>query len=297
MQKSTFSILIVSKNRKYELERTLGILEKLIHFSEQQVLVFLDGCTDASELLKEQFSEVQWYSTEKSIGASGARNILYSKASGQFLIGLDDDAHPLQTNFMDLTKIIFEKHPNVGIIAFKEIKGVFNSDAEALSEAASPHQEYLTNEFIGCGFAIRTDVYQATNGFPVWIDIYGEESCVSVEVIAKGYDILYTNSIQVNHRVNIQERKLAGQNYFRFGKQLKNATYYYLVYYPFPLIPIVKLFVHNFRKYAMKDGNCFKIFFKTIFEIVGNAARVLQYRNPVDKKVLYKMRKLKALRF
>ena len=67
MQKHTFSLLIVSKNRKLELERTLLLLEKLIHFSEHEVLVFLDGCTDESEILKEKFSEVQWYSTEKSI--------------------------------------------------------------------------------------------------------------------------------------------------------------------------------------------------------------------------------------
>lgn len=291
------SIVIVSKNRKHDLERTLRILEKLIHFSQHEVLVFLDGCTDSSELLKNQFKWVIWKVSEKSIGASAARNALYPKAKGYYLIGLDDDAHPLQTNFIALTKSIFEEHPNVGVIAFQEIKGVFDSDSEALLTGVSPEQEYLTNEFIGCGFAIRQDVYQETNGFPVWIDIYGEESCVSIEVIAKGYDILYSNKIKVNHRVNLAERKSAGQNYFRFGKQLKNTTYYYMVYYPYPFIKIARLFWHNFRKYGTKDWNYFKIFFRSIAEVVTAVPKILKYRKPLNKNILQKMRKLRALQF
>jgi GT2 family glycosyltransferase len=291
------SILIVSKNRKEELDKTLLILEKLIDFSNHEVLVFLDGCSDGSELLKNQFKWVIWDGSEKSIGASGARNALYSKAKGEYLIGLDDDAHPLQTNFIDLTKTIFENYPTVGILAFQEIKGIFNSDEEALSFKESTIEEYYTNEFIGCGFAIRKDVYDATNGFPVWVDIYGEESCVSIEVIAKGFDIIYTNRIAVNHRVNMELRKKAGANYFRFGKQLKNVTYYYLVYYPFPIIKIGKLFWHNFKKYATKDWSYFKIYFQTFIIIALYLPQLIKFRNPVDVKVLKKMKELSSPKF
>lgn len=291
------SIVIVSKNRKEELYKTLQILEKLIDFSIHEVLVFLDGCNDGSELLKNQFKWVAWEGSEKSIGASGARNALYPKAKGEILIGLDDDAHPLQTDFIALTKTIFEKHPNVGILAFQEIKGVFNSDAEALSHKKLTIDEYYCNEFIGCGFAIKNEVYKVTNGFPVWVDIYGEESCVSIEVLAKGFDILNTNRIAVNHRVNLELRIKAGANYFRFGKQLKNATYYYLVYYPFPIIKIARLFWHNFKKYATKDWSYFKIYFQTIRIIVLYLPQLIKFRNPVDIKVLKKMKGLSSPKF
>ncbi|MFV8373869.1 glycosyltransferase family 2 protein [Flavobacterium sp. LB1P71] len=291
------SIVIVSKNRKEELDKTLRILEKLIDFSNHEVLVFLDGCSDGSELLKSQFKWVLWDGSEKSIGASGARNALYPKAKGEYLIGLDDDAHPLQTNFIDLTKTIFEKYPTAGILAFQEIKGIFNSDEETLSSTKSIADEYYCNEFIGCGFAIKNEVYKAINGFPVWVDIYGEESCVSIEVIAKGFDILYTNRIAVNHRVNMELRKKAGANYFRFGKQLKNATYYYLVYYPFPVIKIVQLFWHNFKKYATKDWSYFRIYFQTIAIIALYFPQLIKFRNPVDVKVLKKMKGLSSPKF
>jgi len=255
------SILIVSKDRKQELERTLLLLETLICLAEHEVLVFLDGCADQSHLLKKIFPWVKWYDAQKSIGASAARNLLYAKATGTFLIGLDDDAHPLNADFIALTKAIFEDYPTVGILAFQEIKGIFNSDQEALVYKKSVREEYFTNDFIGCGFAIKKIVYDATNGFPLWVDIYGEESCVSIEVLSKGFDILYTNRIAVNHRVDRIARKMAGRNYFRFGKQLKNSTYYFLVYYPIPFANILKLYLHNFRKYALSDYKYFLIFF------------------------------------
>ena len=291
------SIVIVSKNRKEELEKTLMVLEKLIDFSIHEVLVFLDGCGDGSKVLKNQFKWVIWDGSEKSIGASGARNLLYPKAKGAYLIGLDDDAHPLQTNFIDLTKTIFEKYPTVGILAFQEIKGIFNSDTEALSHKKLTLDEYYCNEFVGCGFAIKNEVYKATNGFPIWVDIYGEEPCVSMEVIAKGFDIMYTNRIAVNHRVNMELRKTAGANYFRFGKQLKNTTYYYLVYYPFPALKIVRLFWHNFKKYGTKDWVYFKIYFQTIIIIALYLPQLIKFRNPVDRKVLKKMKELCSPKF
>lgn len=291
------SILIVSKNRKKELEFTLNVLAQMVDFSIHEVLVFLDGCTDGSEHLKITFDWVRWYSSEKSIGASAARHALYLKAQGPFLIGLDDDAHPLDSNFITQTISIFKKHPNVGIIAFQEIKGIYASDSEVLHKFEVTEEEYYCSEFVGCGFAIRKDVYEATNGFPVWIDIYGEESCVSIEVLSKGFDILYSNAIKVNHRVNMELRKKAGQNYFRFGKQLKNSTYYFLVYYPFPFGRIIKLYWHNFRKYALTDIQYFKIFFAITVEVYINLPKIIKFRNPVEVELINKIRNLKSLKF
>ena len=291
------SILIVSKNRKKELEYTLNVLEEIIDFSKHEVLIFLDGCTDDSLVLKNKYKWVKWYSSEKSLGASAARHQLYPKGQGQFLIGLDDDAHPIHSDFIDQTVSIFGKYSNVGIIAFKEVKGVFSSEAEALNQAGVEEEEYFCNEFIGCGFAIRKDVYNATNGFPVWIDIYGEESCVSIEVMAMGYDIVYSNKIKVNHRVDKEARKRSGKNYFRFGKQLKNVTYYYMVYYPNPLLKILKLYWHNFKKYVLADKECFKIFFKVCFEVSLNIPKVLKYRKPIDRTLINKMNQLSSIKY
>ncbi|QGK76880.1 glycosyltransferase family 2 protein [Flavobacterium sp. SLB02] len=291
------SILIVTKNRKEELEITLKALAKQIDLSVHEVLVFLDGCTDDTISLKSTIPWVKWFSSEKSIGASAARNSLYLNAEGVFFIGLDDDAHPLNEDFVFKIESLFSKYPSVGILAFEEIKGIYLSDLHALKQTETKKKEYLSSEFIGCGFAIRKSVYNETNGFPVWVDIYGEESCLSIEVLSRGYDILYSNEIKVNHRVDREQRKANKQNYFRFGKQLKNSTYYFLVYYPYPLISILKLYWHNFKKYALSDFEYFKIYFKTIFIVLIHIPKILKYRNPVDENVIAKIKKTSILKY
>ena len=291
------SILIVSKNRKADLLKTLHILDSLIDQSQVEVLVFLDGCTDNSEDLQKELSWVRWFVSSKSIGASAARHQIYPLANSEILIGLDDDAHPLNTDFITQVQELFDKNPNVGILAFEEIKGVFHSEEEALKASEREKKEFLCAEFIGCGFAIRKSVYDLTNGFPVWIDIYGEEACVAVEVLSKGYDILYSNEIKINHRVNKDQRKLQKHNYFRFEKQLKNSTYYFLVYYPFPFLSILKMYWHNFKKYALTDLEYTKRYFKTIFVVLIHLPKIVQYRNPINKALIVKMRNLSSLKF
>ncbi|MBG6109803.1 GT2 family glycosyltransferase [Flavobacterium sp. CG_9.10] len=291
------SILIVSKNRKEELLKTLRIIDSLIDKSAVEVLVFLDGCTDDSPSIIDELSWVRFFISEKSIGASAARHQIYPFAKSEILIGFDDDAHPLTKNFVWEIEILFKANPKVAILAFEEIKGVFSSDEEAYKQSGNKHIEFFCSEFIGSGFAIRKSVYDMTNGFPVWIDIYGEESCLSIEVVAEGFDILYTNAIKVNHRVNIAKRKLNKQNYFRFEKQLKNTTFYYLVYYPSPLLKIIKLYWHNFKKYALTDWECFKLFFKTIIIVFSQASAVLKFRAPVNPETLLKMNQLSNPQF
>lgn len=290
------SILIVTKNRPDELEITLNKLFGLLDLSIHEVLVFIDGCKK-TEVLIAKYPWVHWENSAISISASPARNKLYKKAKGKIFIGLDDDAHPLNTNFITISEQLFKEFPKVGILTFEEIKGIFNSDTDTLILKQDFLQEYLCSEFVGCGFAIRKEVYEITNGFPVWVDIYGEESCLSMEVLAKGYDILYTNRITVNHRVNIAQRMQTGRNYYRFGKQLKNTTFYYLVYYPFPLFKIAKLFWHNFKKYACSDWKYFKTYFQALFAIVLFLPRLIPYRNPIDATTLERIRQLPNPKF
>ena len=291
------SILIVSKNRKQALEKTLLLLKPMLDFSKHEVLVFLDGCTDNSSSLIETIPWVKWSFVNESIGASKARFQLYKNAIGTYFIGFDDDAHPLYSDFIKRTITIFNNNTNVGIIAFEEIKGIFNSDKETLKRGSSQPCEYLTNDFIGCGFSIRRDVYKETRGFPVWMEIYGEESCLSIEVSSKGYDILFTNAIKVNHRVDKEARKRSGKNYYRFEQQLKNTTGYYLIYYKHPLIKILKLYWHNFKKYALTDFTCFILFFKVVFGLSKTLPKMLKYRQPVNKKIINMRAGLKSLKY
>ncbi len=290
------SILIVTRNRPDELEITLNRLIGLLDLALHEVLVFIDGCKK-TEVLIAKYPWVQWENSAISISASPARNKLYKKAKGKIFIGLDDDAHPLSEDFITQTQSFFLENEKIGIIAFQEIRGVFISDDQALTMADPNIAKYQTNDFVGCGFAIKKEVYDSTNGFPVWVDIYGEESCLAIEVLDFGYEIHYDNTIIVNHRIDRNKRLSQGRNYFRFEKQLKNTIFYYVVYYPNPILKIARLLFHNFKKYGLYNLTYFKLFWSSLFSVTKELRAVLQFRKPVQKSTLQKLKTLKGIKY
>jgi GT2 family glycosyltransferase len=287
-----FSILIVSHNRYKELRYTLNILKNIIDFRESEVLVLLDNCTDQSELLIKELSWVKWHISNERLWASPARNELYKHAKGKILVGLDDDAHPLQNDFLQRTKQAFDNDKKLGIIAYNEIRGVFNTSMDALNASGSRKDNTYCSEFVGCGFAIKNDVYRQTRGFPLWMDIYCEEGCVAIETQALGYKILKANDILINHRVNKNERMASGRNYFRFRKQLRNEANFFIVYYPRPIKALLRLFWHNLKNYGLKDYKYFFIYVVVFFKVIFELPKTLKIRTPVKQEVIVLRRNL-----
>ena len=287
------SFLIVTRNRPADLRVTLNTLEKIIDLEKHEVCVFIDGCDKTTPII-EEYHWVQWSKVNKSISASPARNTLYKTAKGKIFIGLDDDAHPISVHFIEEVISRFRESVNLGIIAFQEVRGLFATDQEAL-KCSKSGLSYITNDFVGCGFAIKKEAYDATNGFPLWMDIYGEESAVAIEVMDAGYDIVYDYNLKVNHRVDVEKRKTMGRNYFRFEHQLKNTIRFYMVYYPKPLFKIAKALFHNFRKYAIRDRRYFKSFMKICFSTLINMRFILAYRNTVSPEIIIKKNTLRAI--
>lgn len=286
------SFLIVTRYRPEELKFTLDKLHGLLDLTAHEVLVFIDACEETEKITKD-FSWVKWHHSPINVGASPARNRLYKHAKGELFIGLDDDAHPLSHNFINEVISCFRQSEKTAIIAFQEVRGLFATDALAL-EQSKRGEAFLVSEFIGCGFAIRKDVYNQTKGFPLWMDIYGEESALSIEVLDLGYEISYDFSIIVNHRIDVEKRKLQKRNYFRFEKQLVNVIKFYIVYYKKPTYLIIRALYHNFKNYALKDFKYFRLYFKAVFKLVKSFSNTLSYRKPVQEKTFKLFRSLKA---
>jgi len=153
----------------------------------------------------------------------------------------------------------------------------------------------LFNQYMlfGPNFAIRKSVYDQTNGFPTWMDIYGEETCLSIEVLDLNYDILFTNRVAVNHRVNRENRQRQGRNYFRFEKQLVNSFKTYIIYYRNPLKKITRLLWHNFKKYALSDFSYFRLYLKALIKMITQYPKLLKKRNKMSLVTQQKLSKYK----
>lgn len=288
-----FSFLIVTRHRVAELLHTLSKLEPLFQEELSEVLVFIDACPETEALIP-RFPWVRWSGSATPLGASAARGRLYPHGKGTIFIGLDDDAHPITDGFLAIVREKF-RNPRTGVLAFREIKGLFANDEACLLAAGSPGDEYHAADFIGSGFAIRRDVYMGTRGFPEWIDIYGEETCVAFEVLENGYDLLYVPSIVINHRVDMEKRRRAGRNYFRFERQLRNSFFIFLVYYRYPFRRMLRLLLHNFRKYAVRDRAYFRAYCRAMAAIVWRTPAILRFRKPLSAATENKIKSLDGI--
>lgn len=287
------SFLIVTRQRPDDLRLTLSRLSEWVDTCDAEILVFIDGCRETREVKKE-FPTVRWFSSEKQLGASPARRRLYPEANGRVLIGLDDDAHPVTPDFLSIIDQKFGDE-TVGLLVFREIKGIFPNDQACLDKAGPAGPEYRTADFIGSGFAIRRQVYHETRGFPQWIDIYGEETCVAFEVLENGHDLLYVPSIVINHRVDMEKRRRTGRNYFRFERQLRNSFFIFLVYYRYPFRKILRLLLHNFRKYAIRDRAYFSAYCRAVATMVWRTPAVLRFRKPLGAATQNKIKTLDGI--
>ena len=288
-----FSILIVTKNRVKDLDVTLKNLEKTTSRKDVEVLVLSDGCPESKNYLKANHPLLKSFHLKKSIGASPARNALYKKAQGDYLIGLDDDSNFITDDYLIRIENIFENE-KIGIIAFKEIKSLKLDKNIKLGL-----QSYYTNEFIGCGFCIKKKVYDQTRGFPRWMDIYGEEACVAIEALSIGYKIFYTDAIAVHHRVNKAKRKSNNHKIYRFKKSLLNGNKYFFVYFPGAMLPkpLIKIFIHNFRKYALINLKYFFAFLSVYLKLIIQMGYLLKNRSPVSKSTIIIKKQTKPLKF
>jgi GT2 family glycosyltransferase len=291
--KPLFSLIITTSNRPHELKFSLNHIIKNFDLELVEILVVVDGCEKTKQMKKIGLERVDWYYLDSKIGASRARNFIYKRAKGKYLIGLDDDANLISENSLDFIIDIFNGNPNAGIIAFEEIRA-------KIIESLPVHYDsevIKVNDFVGCGFCIRKDVYDETRGFPIWMDIYGEESCVSIEVIEKGYDIIYTSKIKVHHRVDKIARSKAGHGVYRFTKSLINGNKYFLVYYPNSILfkYLIKIFLHNLSKYAFKNGAFFLAFFKAYIILFIDSGKLKKFRKPVSIDVIKRIKKLNSI--
>ena len=98
-----YSILISTKNRKVDLAYTLKEIQYLIERPDVECVIFDDGSTDGtSQMIEENFPKIHLRRNETSKGYLFCRNKMLNNTQSEFAISLDDDAHFLSKNPLEL---------------------------------------------------------------------------------------------------------------------------------------------------------------------------------------------------
>ena len=233
MPKPIFSIQISTKNRKSDLGITLGKINYLLKDKSVECVVFDDGSVDGTyEYVKFHFPNVKIQKNNISKGYLFCRNKMLNETEAAFAISLDDDAHFVTINPLEIIKKYFEDNINCGLLALRIFWGL-----EEPNSIICAVESQRVKGFVGCAHVWRMKAWNAIPNYPEWFVFYGEEDFASYQLFKKDWTVHYLPEVLVNHRVDVKSRKKDLDYGIRLRRSLRSGWYLYFLFYPIRIIP------------------------------------------------------------
>lgn len=227
--KPKLSIVFLNYNRLCETRYTLARIEEIVANRHDVEIIAVDnGSTDGTgAFLQTQTHWVKVLQLTTNLGIAGY-NEGFKQAQGDYILVLDDDSHPVDSITLDRIIQCLETRPNVGIIACR---------IEDLAGKPVRSWHMPTNDepgpsmaFVGCGFAIRRDLFEKIGWYPSEFFLYQNEIEVAIRVMRYQYKIHYDPQCRVVHR----QAALGRTNWRRVYYPTRNTIWIIRRYFPFP---------------------------------------------------------------
>lgn len=186
------SYLLPTHNRPEQLRETLHALGQLCALRHEPYggaeVIVVDNASDPPAICPNTLDngfEVKTLTLNENRGAS-ARNDGARIATGQWLIMLDDDSHPMHEGHLDA----LEQAPD----------DVMAIGAEIFLQDGTHEAGGLPEVIIGCGAAIRREKFLSVGGYDPSFDFYAEEYDLCAKLMLGGGRVVHDVRFQVLHR-------------------------------------------------------------------------------------------------
>lgn len=262
-----FSILITTKNRLEDLKVTLNHLDDYIKNKEIECIICDDGSIDGtSKFIETNYKTIHLIKNTKSKGLIFSRNRLLNLTQAKYAVTLDDDAHIVSQNTLEIIENVFELNEKCAVIAFRIFWGQLlpNNLSHSLSNKR-------VKGFVGCGHVWRMDAWRSIPNYPDWFIFYGEEDFAGFQLFKNSWEVWFIPDILVHHRVDVKARKNQKDYITRLRRSLRSGWYLYLLFYPIRQIPS-KLAYTFWMQLKLK---VFKGDFRALLAILGAVFNVL----------------------
>lgn len=221
------SIVLLNYNRLAETRLTI---KKLLECKEIdcniEIIAIDNGSTDGTrEYLSELGDSVKTILLDRNYGIEGY-NKGFEISKGNIIIVLDDDSH-VEIDTIKRVKELFTDNKSLAIVAFK----IIDKDGKRFNTWHIPSKDVYQESFafVGCGFAIRKDIFKEIGFYPSKFFIYHNEIAVAIKVKLLGYKIIYDPLCVAVHRTGENQRDPSRRIYYT----LKNSLILIWMYYPF----------------------------------------------------------------
>jgi GT2 family glycosyltransferase len=199
---SKISVVVLTYNRS---QQVLETLERLSALPERVHLIVVDnGSTDGTpEHIAGRFPNVALVTARTNLGAAG-RNLGVASVSTEYVAFCDDDMwwHP---GSLSRAVELMDHAPRVGVLSARVlVDDAGETDATCrlmarspLDPTALPGPSLIGYMAGSCVF--RTSLYRQIGGYEPRFFIGGEETLVSLDVLASGFAIVYADELVVHH--------------------------------------------------------------------------------------------------
>lgn len=289
---ATIAIAIITYQRPDELE---GVLDNLL--AQERLpdeIVVIDNDPERSGRQAAQIAHplVSYHCPGKNLGVAAGRNFAVANAHSDIVLFIDDDARFAQESALRSVLAMFEDE-TVACVALL-VRNAFSG--EILPKEYPGYrpdnwqQSHDVSYFVGCGFAVRRQLFQELGGLDETLFYDGEELEFSYRLLNHGGRIRYTPDAAVLHRTSVQGRGLTKNSYWL----LRNRVYVALKHLPLPYLLSYLGVWSAFAFYKALRTRDLSNFFRGLRSLraEGLLARAREYRrqHPMQKSTLSYLR-------
>jgi len=278
-----FSILITTKNRVEDLKITLQKINYLVERVDVECIICDDGSGDGtSDYIAQNYPKIDLVKHNSSRGLLYSRNMLLRRSIAKYAISLDDDAHMITENPLEILEQHFLTNEKCGLIALRIFWGL--NEPQDTNHSESIHQ---VNSFVGCGHVWRMEAWNNIPDYPEWFEFYGEENFASIQLLKNKWELHYFPNILVNHRVNIKGRQKQNDYYIRQRRSFRSGWYLYFMFYPIHVIPkkiAYTFFIQLKNKTFKGDLKSTKAILMAVFDVIVRLPRCFRESNRLTKR-------------
>ena len=295
MTRQKKSILITTKNRLEDLVFTLHKIQHLIDKNDVECVICDDGSSDGTtNYIIQNYPKITLYTNKISKGYLYCRNKMLNETKADFAISLDDDAHFVTEQPLELIANYFDKNPKVGLLGFRVFWSKQNPNSIFSSDLS-----IRMKSFVGCAHVWRMSAWRAIPNYPEWFVFYGEEDFASYELFKKNWEIHYLPEVFVQHRVDLKARKNNSDYSLRLRRSLYSGWNLYFLFLPLSLIPkkmVYSIWIQLKTKVFKGDWKALKALLLALIDLILALPKIVKNSNRLTRAEYEEYQKLPETR-
>jgi len=270
MNKYKFSVVIPSKDGLEILLKYLPVISNEVSRADGELIIVDDCSTDATAAtIPELFPSAKVIKRTGNPGFCHAVNLGMNKASGKYLMLLNNDTIPSKNAFVELVEELEKVEENIAVVVPKILRPDNTDDSRycwTFARGLAITGEGISKNIYPSGACSlwRKEVWHALSGLSTrYAPIYWEDADLGVRMQKAGFNMKRCGSILVKHDhaitmgYSLAAETLRERNRFIFMDSNCNSftekvlTFFWLPFHlTVALIKRNKAFIHGFKNYC-----------------------------------------------